>query len=72
MPPKRDPFSYRPTPEQEERIWGMGGGAEGEITRTKIYALALDSFFALLSVNPGMIEGYDPARDPSVTHEKDM
>lgn len=61
-----DPYSIRLSPETEERLWAVLQACDADMSRADIMRTALDCFLAQLSVCPGMLPGYDRARDKSV------
>ena len=45
------------------------GATEGAISKTGLIERALETYIALLQINPSMLEDYDSSKDKSVTQK---
>lgn len=66
---KTGPFSIRLTPEMYARVMAIIGATEGAISKTGLIERALETYIALLQINPSMLEDYDSSKDKSVTQK---
>ncbi len=66
---KTEPFSIRLTPEMYARVMAIIGATEGAISKTGLIERALETYIALLQINPSMLEDYDSSKDKSVTQK---
>lgn len=66
--PASDPFSIRLPKELYERVYAVIAATSGEYNKTQIVVRALETYLALLNINPSLLEGYDRDKDTSVTH----
>ena len=55
---------------QLSRMLNISAATGTEVSRSDIVRLALDLFFAQLSVCPSMLPGYDPKKDKSLRQKK--
>lgn len=65
--PVTDSFSIRLPQELYDRIIAVIAATGNEVTRTGLIVQALQHYFALLDLNPRLLEGYDRRQDKSVT-----
>ncbi len=70
MPPKSSPFSIRISDRVLRRLHEVIGASGNEYTRSELIEKAVETFLALLTINPTMLEYYDPALDKSVTKKR--
>lgn len=72
MMPRAEPFSFRPSESNAERLQTAVAATNGEVSKSEIINIALDHLFAQVVICPSMIPGYSPERDKSVTHKEKM
>ncbi len=72
QPQSSEPFSIRLPVQLYNKLFAVIAATGCEITRTDLIIRALETYIALLSCNPSMLEGYDKAKDVSVTRSNTL
>ena len=75
MPKKHqqtEPLSVRVPKPLNDRLYDVIRATDCEITRTDLVVRALETYLALLSINPSILEGYDTAKDVSARQIKSL
>ena len=55
-----------------DRLFDVIRATDCEITRTDLVVRALETYLALLAINPSLLEGYDGEKDVSARQIKEM